>query len=52
VGLVVPSFRHIAKAVEQMLDPATFSGFRRNVSALRNRAVFEVPEILEDILRK
>jgi UDP-N-acetylglucosamine:LPS N-acetylglucosamine transferase len=52
VGLVVRSFRHIAKAVEQTLEPAAFSGFRRNVSALRNRAVFEVPEILEDILRK
>jgi hypothetical protein len=52
VGLVVRSFRHIAQAVEQILEPATFSGFLRSVSALRNRAVFEVPEILADILGK
>jgi hypothetical protein len=52
LGLVVPSFRHIADAVGQLLDPATFAGCLRNVSALRNRAVFEVPDILEDILQK
>src|SRR5215470_8934620 len=52
VGLVVRSFRHIDEAVKQLLEPATLARFRENALALRNQAVFEVPEILETILQK
>jgi Monogalactosyldiacylglycerol (MGDG) synthase/Glycosyltransferase family 28 C-terminal domain len=52
VGLVVKSFQHVTETVGLLLEPETFSGCLRNVSALRNRAVFEVPEILEEILRQ
>jgi 1,2-diacylglycerol 3-beta-galactosyltransferase len=52
VGLVVRSFAQIGKAVEQMLAPATMAHFRQNVMALANRAVFEIPEVLETILQR
>jgi 1,2-diacylglycerol 3-beta-galactosyltransferase len=50
VGLVIPNFRHIQKAVEQFLEPENFARYRANVSAINNRAVFEIPEILQQIL--
>jgi Glycosyltransferase family 28 C-terminal domain/Monogalactosyldiacylglycerol (MGDG) synthase len=46
-GIVVPSFRAIAPAVERFLEPSTFDNFRRNVNRYSNRALFEVPDILE-----
>lgn len=51
LGLVVRSFRQIRDAVEQMLVPTTLERFRQNALGLGNRAVFEVPEILESILQ-
>jgi 1,2-diacylglycerol 3-beta-galactosyltransferase len=50
VGLVVRNFRQIEKAVDQFLVPETFARYRANVSALNNRAVFEVANFLERIL--
>jgi 1,2-diacylglycerol 3-beta-galactosyltransferase len=50
VGLVIPNFRHIQKAVEQFLEPESFARYLANVSAINNRAVFEIPEILQQIL--
>ncbi|MEK7408448.1 MAG: glycosyltransferase, partial [Acidobacteriota bacterium] len=52
LGIVVHSFRHIDRAVAQLLDPANFARCRANAAALRNRAVYEIPDILETILRK
>jgi 1,2-diacylglycerol 3-beta-galactosyltransferase len=46
-GIVVPSFKEIAPAVQRLLQSATFNEFRRNVSEYSNRALFEVPAILE-----
>ena len=46
-GIVVTSFQAIAPAVEQLLEPQTFDKLRRNVNTYSNRALFEVPEILE-----
>ncbi|RCJ29628.1 hypothetical protein A6770_21905 [Nostoc minutum NIES-26] len=50
VGLVIPSFRNIAVAVEQFLQPENFARYRANVAAVNNRAVFEIPDILQKIL--
>ncbi|NBD16532.1 MAG: hypothetical protein GVY04_10450 [Cyanobacteria bacterium] len=50
VGMVIPSFQQIHKAVESFLVPETFARYRDRVSAINNRAVFEVPEILQQIL--
>ena len=46
-GIVVPSFRKIAPAVQQLLESATFNKFRLKVSEYSNRVLFEVPIILE-----
>jgi Glycosyltransferase family 28 C-terminal domain/Monogalactosyldiacylglycerol (MGDG) synthase len=46
-GIVVPSFQAIAPAVERLLEPPAFDNFRRNVNCYSNRALFEVPDILE-----
>ena len=46
-GIVVPSFKEIAPAVQRLLDHATFDDFRRQVNQYSNQALFEVPAILE-----
>lgn len=51
LGLVVPNFRQVDRAVEQLLVPENYQRLRRNAAAVRNRAVFEIPDILEEILR-
>lgn len=42
----------IQETVCQMLQPETLARFRRNALALRNQAVFEIPEIIETILER
>jgi 1,2-diacylglycerol 3-beta-galactosyltransferase len=46
-GIVVRSFKQIAPAVQRLLQSATFSEFRSKVNVYSNRALFEVPAILE-----
>ena len=50
VGFVVSSFRDIAAAVAKLLQPGNFSRLRANAASLGNRAVLEIPGILEQIL--
>jgi 1,2-diacylglycerol 3-beta-galactosyltransferase len=49
VGMVLRNFREIDKAVAKLIEPATLARYRTNAEALHNRAVFEIPEILEKI---
>ena len=51
IGEVVKNFRHIVPAVENMLRPGCLANYRANAAAIKNRAAFEIPEILETILR-
>jgi hypothetical protein len=46
-GIVVPTFKKIAPAVRRLLEPATFAEFQRKAGEYENRALFEVPAILE-----
>ena len=46
-GIVVPSFKRIAPAVQRLLENATFDEFRRKANEYSNQALFEVPMILE-----
>jgi hypothetical protein len=46
-GIVVRSFQEIAPAVQRLLQSATFNEFRRKANEYSNRALFEVPAILE-----
>jgi hypothetical protein len=50
LGIVLPSFRQIASAVSRMLDREQFLLLRAGIEARDNRAVFEVPEILEGLI--
>jgi UDP-N-acetylglucosamine:LPS N-acetylglucosamine transferase len=50
IGIVIPNFRRIARAVDELLEPAAFARFRAATERLSNRAVFEIPDILERIL--
>jgi hypothetical protein len=52
VGIVLPNFRGIKKAVAQMIEPATLSRYRANAAALNNEAVFEIPGMIERIFEK
>jgi 1,2-diacylglycerol 3-beta-galactosyltransferase len=50
VGIVLKNFKEVAAGVSQMLDPANLAEFRKNVAAQNNRAIFEIPEILANLL--
>ncbi len=52
IGLVVRSFRQIEPAARQLLEPATLERFKRNTANMPNRAVFEIPAILDQILSR
>ncbi|MDJ0795218.1 MAG: glycosyltransferase [Calothrix sp. MO_167.B12] len=52
VGLVIPSFRHIDRAVEKLLQPGALKTYRANIAEVNHRAVFEVPDILQKILQR
>ena len=52
VGVVLRSFSEIVPAVARMIEPANLARFRANAGGLKNRAVFEIPGMLEQILEK
>jgi 1,2-diacylglycerol 3-beta-galactosyltransferase len=51
-GIVVPSFKQIAPAVQRLLESATYDEFRRKANEYSNRALFEVPKILEQCAQR
>jgi 1,2-diacylglycerol 3-beta-galactosyltransferase len=51
VGVVLPDLSRISRAVDAMLEPAALARYRNNASAVENRAVFEIPDILEGLMR-
>jgi 1,2-diacylglycerol 3-beta-galactosyltransferase len=52
VGVVLRSFDDVERGIAELLEPANFARFRENAAAVRNRAVFEIPEILARILER
>jgi 1,2-diacylglycerol 3-beta-galactosyltransferase len=50
VGRVVPNFRNIDAVAAEMLAPGELARYRANASVIDNRAVFEIPAILQRIL--
>jgi 1,2-diacylglycerol 3-beta-galactosyltransferase len=50
IGIVIRSFSEIAKAVGTMIDEAQYRLFQMGISKLNNRAVFEIPEVLAQIM--
>ena len=51
VGVVLKSFREIDAGLRELLDVSNFARFRANAAAIVNRAVFEIPDILESLLQ-
>ncbi len=52
VGLVLPNFRDIDKAVALLIEPEMLARYRRNAAAMQNEAVFEIPIFLKKILEQ
>jgi len=50
LGIVVRSFSEIGGAVATMIDAKQSRHFRTRVRKVNNRAVFEIPEILDEIM--
>src|ERR1700682_3959251 len=50
VGIVLRSFESVVEGVKRMLDPEALAAFRTHVAVQKNRAVFEIPEILAKLL--
>lgn len=51
VGFVLSGWSEVDDAVRRLLDPPTFDAYRANAAAIRNRAIFEIPDILERLLQ-
>jgi len=52
LGIVLKDFSEIASGVGQLLQPGTFAELRANARAYTNRAIFEVPAILEEVVER
>jgi len=52
VGIVLHNFRAIETAVAKMIDSVNLSRYKANAATLGNRAVFEIPEMLDQILSR
>jgi hypothetical protein len=50
VGMATKRIRDLPPTIEQVLRPATYAAMRRRIEALNNRAIFEIPPVLEQIL--
>jgi 1,2-diacylglycerol 3-beta-galactosyltransferase len=52
VGEVLSSFKQIVPAVTRLIEPATLERYRANAGAMKNQAVFEIPDILQTIFER
>ena len=52
LGMVLKNFRSIETAVRELLSPDRFREMKQKIATMDNRAVFEIPPILEKILRE
>jgi len=52
VGVVLKSFREIDAGLRELLEPANFTRLQANAAAIKNRAVFEIPDILDSVLQR
>jgi 1,2-diacylglycerol 3-beta-galactosyltransferase len=50
LGIVIRSFSEINKAVASIIDEEQSRRFRARVAMLNNRAVFQIPQILDAIM--
>ena len=51
IGEVVSNFNQIVPACRRMLEAGVLAKYQANAAAVHNRAIFDIPEILETILK-
>lgn len=51
-GIVLASFAEVAAGVARLLEPQKFAQFRASAHDIQNRAVFEIPDFLDAILKR
>jgi 1,2-diacylglycerol 3-beta-galactosyltransferase len=51
VGTSIKRINELPKAVAELLQPADYARMRQRIDKLANRAVFEIPEVLNQILQ-
>ncbi|MGH9358535.1 MAG: glycosyltransferase [Terriglobia bacterium] len=49
-GIVLHGFKEIVPAVREMIQPDNLARYRQHAAAIQNRAVFEIPDMLAQIL--
>jgi UDP-N-acetylglucosamine:LPS N-acetylglucosamine transferase len=52
VGIAVKRIRDVPQAITGLLEPTTYAKMMRKIETMTNRAVFEVPGILEQIFHQ
>ncbi len=52
LGVVLKSFSGIDKAVGEILKPGRLAGMREATGQIHNRAIFEIPDLLQAILQR
>lgn len=52
VGISIKRISDLPKAVAELLQPSQYKKMRQRIDKLANRAVFEVPEVLNQILQR
>jgi 1,2-diacylglycerol 3-beta-galactosyltransferase len=52
LGIALNSFEEIATGVSQLLTESTFNEFQTNARKYSNRALFEVPVILDEVFER
>ncbi len=50
VGFVLKNFTEIAEATGELLEPGNFERLRAAAGAIKNRAIFEIPDLLAQLL--
>lgn len=52
VGEVLSSFKEVDQAVARLIEPTTLARYRENAAAVNNRALIEIPGILQTIFER
>jgi 1,2-diacylglycerol 3-beta-galactosyltransferase len=50
VGIVLQHFGEVVKGLDEMLDAERLRQFQANARRIKNRAVFEIPEMIAKLL--
>jgi 1,2-diacylglycerol 3-beta-galactosyltransferase len=50
VGIVLDSFKNIVEGINELLEPANYQRYRAAAAAQNNQAVFEIPDMLAEIM--